>query len=178
MVKINKNQSVYETFVTNNPKVTQHRFQNSVWETSINGEIENTEQGDAGDCWLLTHINGLRDTKWGKKLIKNAIKPDGAGGAVITFKGAKGEQKEFHISVNEIIKARESGIYSSGDDDMIAMELAVEKYLIKFGHLYEDRKQDIGTESGKAITGNGLSGSEFVELLSGKQTNTHYALQK
>ena len=59
---------------------------------------------------------------------------------------------------------------------MIAMELAVEKYLIKFGHLYEDRKQDIGTESGKAITGNGLSGSEFVELLSGKQTNTHYAL--
>ena len=91
MVKINKNQSVYETFVTNNPKVTQHRFQNSVWETSINGEIENTEQGDAGDCWLLTHINGLRDTKWGKKLIKNAIKPDGAGGAVITFKGAKGE---------------------------------------------------------------------------------------
>lgn len=176
MVKINKNQSVYETFVTNNTKVTQHRFQNSVWETSINGEIEDTKQGDAGDCWLLTHINGLRDTKWGKKLIKNAIKPDGAGGAVITFKGAKGEQKEFHISVNEIIKARESGIYSSGDDDMIAMELAVEKYLIKFGHLYEDRKQDIGTESGKAITGNGLSGSEFVELLSGKQTNTHYAL--
>lgn len=40
MVKINKNQSVYETFVTNNPKVTQHRFQNSVWETSINGELK------------------------------------------------------------------------------------------------------------------------------------------
>lgn len=57
---------------------------------------------------------------------------------------------------------------------MIAMELAVEKYLIKFGHLYETRKQNIGTESGQAITGNGLSGSEFVELLSGKQTNTHY----
>lgn len=53
----------------------------------------------------------------------------------------KANKKEFHISVNEIIKARESGIYSSGDDDMIAMELAVEKYLIKFGHLYETRKQ-------------------------------------
>lgn len=177
MVKVNKNQSVYETYTANNGrKVTQNSYQNSVWETSINGEIEDTKQGNAGDCWLLTYINGLRDTKWGKNLIKNAIKSDGAGGAVITFKGAKGEQKEFHISVNEIIKARESGIYSSGDDDMIAMELAVEKYLIKFGHLYETRKQNIGTESGQAITGNGLSGSEFVELLSGKQTNTHYPL--
>ena len=177
MVKINKNQSVYETFVTNNnTKITQNHFQNSVWETSINGEIEHTKQGDAGDCWLLTHINSLRDTKWGKKLIKNAIKSDGAGGAVITFKGAKGKQKEFHISVNEIIKAKESGIYSSGDDDMIAMELAVEKYLIKFGHLYEDRKQDIGTKSGDAITGNGLSSAEFVELLSGKQANKHCAI--
>ena len=169
MVKINKT-SIYTNFQTNSssdiPKTT---YQNSIWGTNINGEIENTKQGNTGDCWLLTNLNCLRDTNWGKKIIKNSIKSDWAGGVIITFKGAKTDKKEFHITVDEIINAHQSGIYSSGDDDVIAMELAVEKYL-KLYRNQEDKK------SGEAINGNGLNTAEFAELLSGEKANLYYSL--
>ena len=58
----------------------------------------------------MTYINGLRDTKWGKNLIKNAIKSDGAGGAVITFKGAKANKKNFIFLLMKSLKL-EKAVY-------------------------------------------------------------------
>lgn len=176
MVENTPNVYLYKVITEPNPiMAVAEDVNNSIFSGSINGEIEDTQQGRIGDCWLLTYFNGLRDTKWGKKLIKDAIRPDGNDGAIVTFRGSRGEQKEFQIPIDEIIKAKEKGIYSSGDDDMLIMEIAVEKYLIKYGELYEDRDQNIGTATGEAITGNGLKAKDFVELLSGKQTKSHYS---
>jgi len=160
-------QKNYE-YTANKVSVAKTDTKNSIWETNINGEIEDTEQSEVtGDCWLLTNLNCLRDTKWGKEMIKNSIQSDGNGGVIITFKGAKTKAKKFHISAKAIVQARQSGIYSKGDDDVIAMELAVEKYLKMY------RNQE-GKKPGEAIDGNGINLSAFVELLSGEQTNLHY----
>ena len=64
----------------------------------INGEIEDTKQASTVDCWLLTNLNWLRNTNWGKELVKNSIQPDGNGGVFIIFKGAKTRVKKFHVS--------------------------------------------------------------------------------
>ena len=71
----------------------------------------------------------LEDVEKLRKAIEEAIVPDtyGNNGVTIKFKGSPIKQKEFYITAEEIAKARESGNYSSGDDDMIAFELATEK---------------------------------------------------
>ncbi len=102
-------------------------------QTSFNRKIEATFQSDKqGDCWLLSDINALNLTEWGRKAIYEAIIPDsdGSGGVTINFKGAPIEQKSFHITAEEIDKARQSKRYSKGDDDMLAFELATEKLAI------------------------------------------------
>ena len=86
---------------------------------------------ETGDCWLLAGVNSLNTTPWGKKIIKNALRPDGEGGVIVTLKGADSNQKEYSITLSELDKALFSGKYSVGDDDMLAIELAVEKYAKK-----------------------------------------------
>lgn len=103
------------------------------YETNINGVIDEFEQGGTNDCWLLSELNSLSQKSWGKKVIKNAIQPDGKGGAIITLKGAEGNQKSFHVTKKEIIEVRKKQSmgdfqYSFGDDDVLAVELATEKY--------------------------------------------------
>ena len=106
----------------------------------FNGMIEPTKQGEnAIDCWLLSGLNALNQTSWGKKYIKEAIKPDGDGGVYITFPGSPIEQKTFHVSVEELYKASQSDKYSKGDDDVLAIEVATEKL---FKTLYQRK---IGT---------------------------------
>ena len=98
--------------------------------TNINRQIENTFQSKTqGDCWLLSDINALNCTEWGRKAIREAIIPDknNSGGVTIRFKGSPLKQKSFHVSADEIVKAKKSGNYAKGDDDMIAFELATEK---------------------------------------------------
>lgn len=105
---------------------------------NVNGQIEATKQGRSGDCWLLSDINSMSQTEWGKQAISDAVKSDGAGGANVTFKGAaKGEQNSYNISAEELEDAKASGKYSSGDDDMLALELATEKYLTKYKDKYD-----------------------------------------
>ena len=98
--------------------------------TNFNRKIEPTFQSEKqGDCWLLSDINALNQTEWGRQAIYDAIIPDedNSGGVTIKFKGSPLKQKSFHITAEEIDKARKSGHYSRGDDDMIAFELATEK---------------------------------------------------
>lgn len=106
------------------------RKQKAKPKTNFNRQIEATFQSKTqGDCWLLSDINALNCTEWGRKAIHDAIIPDAnnTGGVTIKFKGSPLKQKSFHISANEIIKAKKSGNYAKGDDDMIAFELATEK---------------------------------------------------
>lgn len=159
----NYTDNVKNSNVTNPVKVSDTKvFESKI--LGINGEIEDTKQGDRGDCWLLTSINALRDTKWGKKSLKDAIKPDGMGGAIIELKGAIGSQKKFRISVEEIEKAKQSGKYASGDDDMVALELALEKYLKIQGAQYDKNTK------GDVLKG-GLGTTSVFEIISGEKNH-------
>ena len=122
-------------------------------ETSFNRQIENTFQSKTqGDCWLLSDINALNQTDWGKDIIRNAIIPDNNGGVIIRFPGSPIEQKDFQITAQEIQTAKQSGHYSKGDDDMIALELATEKVAKEvvargIGRRVEDFDEVIGHKS-------------------------------
>lgn len=112
---------------------------NSQPKTNINRSIEPTCQSEKqDDCWLLSDINALQQTEWGKKAIYNAIVPDtdGTGGVTIKFQGSPLKKKEIHISAKQIDMARKSGYYVTEDDDVLAFELAVEitfREMVKLG---------------------------------------------
>lgn len=112
-------------------------FNTNIPETNFNKKIEQTFQSKKqGDCWLLSNINTLNQTKWGRQAIYDAICPDSNGGVTIKFKGSPLKQKTFHFTAFQIDNARKSGHYSQGDDDMIAFELATEtvsRELVKNG---------------------------------------------
>ena len=95
----------------------------------FNREIEYTYQPHVqGDCLQLSDINSLSYTKWGAKAIHDAIIPDedGSGGVTIHFKGSPISDKKIHLTARQIMDAKDSGNYSWGDDDMIALEFATE----------------------------------------------------
>lgn len=54
---------------------------------NFDGKIGSTMQSfETGDCWILTDVNSLNTTEWGKKMIKEAIKPHEKDGVVVTLK--------------------------------------------------------------------------------------------
>lgn len=136
----------------------------------FNGEIEPTWQGKNGDCWLLAGVNALNTTDWGREAIsetlKNAKKPDSEGNFHVKLKGSKLNVDTFKISVDEFCEARESGYYSSGDDDMIMIELAVEKYRLLSKGL------DMKLNNGSSLIG-GYS-PEVMRLIAGDDINTYF----
>lgn len=106
----------------------------------IDGEIGDFKQGKIGDCYFLAGLNAITNTPNGRDIIKNNIKKNGNSysvklpGAIM----ASAEQKrdglktfitgDYKISEAELKEARKSGKYSKGDDDVLVMELAFEKY--------------------------------------------------
>lgn len=143
----NTKQIKYETTQISKPNMN---IGNKLNGANINGIIEHFSQGKtAGDCRLLSQLIALSHNKQGKTAIKNAVKSDGNGGAIVTFKGAKGNQKKFHITINEFLKQKNGNIYSKGDDDVLAIELAAVKYL---------------KSQGIKIPSNGIQGHEVAEL--------------
>lgn len=133
-MQIHKTDNITNPVKSSSPSAVAKEKTNSVFSEydMMNGEIETTMQStETGDCWLLTGVNALNTTKWGKQIIKNSLKPDGEGGAIVTLKGAEGSQKEFRVTIADMEKALGSSKYSIGDDDMLAIELAVEKYAKK-----------------------------------------------
>ena len=111
--------------------------------TNLDGNIDDFQQGKTPDCVLLAQIKNMSRKTWGKKYLKDIIRPDGQGGVCITFRGSKIEQKEFHITKDEILAVRQkqkklsyrdikgkihsTGEFSTGDDDILAIELAQQK---------------------------------------------------
>lgn len=109
-------------------------------ETKTNGKISNTRQGMLKDCYLLSGLNSLSYSKFGKKAIKDAVHKDKDGNIVIKLKGIN---KEYTVTKQELKKASKKYVptfdekgkvrgydkkYSTGDGDVLAFELAFEKY--------------------------------------------------
>ena len=104
------------------------------------GQIGNFEQGtNAGDCWLLSAIYGLSSTEEGREVLKDVIKTDNNGNVTINLKGVGKSYTFTDEELNNVIKDDEhsfltgsiysnSGYYSVGDKDVLALELAIRNY--------------------------------------------------
>lgn len=97
--------------------------------SGVNGKIdEHVGQGGTGDCWLLTGVLALNSTEVGKNIIKSSITANADGSVTVNFKGVG---VSYTISLDEIKKHdtddNKNDAYSNGDNDMLVLELAVEK---------------------------------------------------
>ena len=97
--------------------------------SGVNGKIdEHVGQGGTGDCWLLTGVLALNSTQVGKNIIKSLITANADGSVTVNFKGVG---VSYTISLDEIKKHdtddNKNDAYSNGDNDMLVLELAVEK---------------------------------------------------
>ena len=92
------------------------------------GTVGATKQSEqTGDCYLLSSLNALSETSWGKEAINNAIESDGQGGYNVTFYNAEGEQEQINVTSDELAATPEK--YSSGDVDMKIIEVAAENFM-------------------------------------------------
>ena len=92
----------------------------------INEKVESSQQGYIGDCWLLSGLNSLSYSQKGQKLINDAITVNDNGSYTVTFGGIN---KDVNITDSDLLQARKSGLYSTGDDDVLLMEVAFEKVI-------------------------------------------------
>lgn len=103
---------------------------------NLNEKIEISSQGGTGDCWLLAGINSLSYSQIGTEIINNALEYNEDGAIVHTYLG------DFTVSYEEMLLAKLSNKtfeggqegskseFSTGDNDMLVFELAIEKLRI------------------------------------------------
>ena len=136
----------------------------------VNEQIdEGVFQGNSGDCWLISGIMSLSYTDEGKELIKDSISQNDNGNYVVNFKGlgksyevSQDELDEYNISTYDNAKGKES-TYTTGDDDMLLMELACKKAI-------DDPNTNIPTNDGV----NGGSAYYLYQMLSDNPTAYAY----
>ena len=137
----------------------------------VNGKIDEAVfQGNSGDCWLISGILSLSYTPEGEKLIQDAISINPDGSYNVTFNGV---DKTYKITKEELEAANKNSFlngigmanseYSTGDDDMLLIELAMEKLV------YEN---DIPIETIEGITG----GSAYYLYQLFTKNDVEYAL--
>jgi|GEM_PF-4546973 len=89
-----------------------------------NGEIDGDfKQGKIGSCWLLATIKSIANTPKGLEMLNDSIQTNDDGSVTVTLRGVN---KSYTISPEELEGIRE---YASGDADIRALELAVNKYM-------------------------------------------------
>lgn len=122
-----------QEIVEENPDTHTKRKNTNSPQLTADGYIDPSTQGISGDCWLLSGLSALSETQWGRDAIKEAINIKENGDIIITLKGAYGNKKQFKITSSELEAAKNNNKYSTGDIDVLAIELAVEKYRKQFG---------------------------------------------
>ena len=110
-----------------------------------NGVIDTSNQGHRGDCFYLAEINAIRNTRHGQEILRKNVTLNSDGSFTIKLPGAAAVRKNFEakglgnkceitgtyqITAAAIEKARNLAgqSYSSGDIEVIALELAMESY--------------------------------------------------
>ncbi len=134
----------------------------------INGLIDAFEQGQTGDCWLLSSLESLSNSEEGRKLLQDAIQINDDGTYTVKFDGA---DWAINITDADLRAARNSGQYSSGDDDVLLMEVAMQNYLtqVRNGEVQTNSADLNATaqEGGVNPLNSGRS-TNLTELLTGK----------
>lgn len=134
-------------------------------------KITSTEQGSTGDCWVLAGVNALNETEKGKEILGDTLNYVDFG----TFVNLKGLGKIFVFDY-EVTSTKGTPKYSSGDDDMIILELTVEKVREKIanGEIIDKTRDDyniFGFEDDYSLSSVDRGNhSELFELITGKQT--------
>lgn len=89
-----------------------------------NGDIDaDFRQGETGDCWFLSTIQALRNSPQGQALLDDSVNIDPETENIIV--NLKGVNKTYTITPQEL---EDSDKLSSGDLDVRAMEIAVQRY--------------------------------------------------
>lgn len=156
--------------------------------TYVNGKISNTKSGAEGS-WMSSGLKSIASTKEGAEVIKNSIHKNDDGSVVVNFNGINKNylitKKELEDASNEYItRTNEEGKvesfdkkFSKGDGDVLAFELAFEKYSndVESGLVPRDENIPMSiqriTEDGDMLFSDG-SVKELYYLLTGKKTDT------
>ena len=91
---------------------------------SKDGQIGETKQVGTGNCWLLSGINALSYTEEGRQIIKDSLEYCD-GYTMVHLKG----YGTVVVQDKDVAQTKGSLQYSSGDDDMIIFELAIEQIM-------------------------------------------------
>jgi antitoxin component YwqK of YwqJK toxin-antitoxin module len=175
----------------------------------IDGNFENSRQVSEGDCYLLSTINSIRQTKDGQQILKNLVEvstnENGEKVYTVTFPGAKiaaeglktdKRIKDGTIAITGTYTFTESEMqevlkqagkrYSIGDDDVILLEAAFEKYREEVAQTLKANNispktsfiGQAGLQTG--IDENNILASGRAEdanfILTGKQSNSVYKI--
>lgn len=145
-------------------------------DNGVNGELDEwIKQGGTGDCWLITGVLALNSTAEGKLIIKESIQSNSDGSVTVTFKGLN---VSYTITASEIKKYdtdRNLGDkYSNGDNDMLALELAVVKLKkdIASGKVKLPLSDDTH-EGDRDVSIEGGFAQQMIYFLTGKASDTH-----
>ncbi len=158
------------------------RFVDLFDKNTKDGKIEDTKQGQTGDCYLLSAISALSYNEKGAQMIKDCLEYDDKG-TTVHLKGVG----DYYVSNDEVAQTKGSDQYSNGDDDMIIFELAVEKVRNDMAngdayYLDDDKSESIGngfvemtssTKDAPSIANGGLA-TEVLYYITGKTADLVY----
>ena len=105
--------------------------------STIDGEMDTQcGQNNIGDCWAISGLLAINSTHSGKNIIRSLITKCADGSVKVKFPGAN---KIYTITAREIANADVDVLgttsqYSSGDNDLLVWELALEKLRLERGY--------------------------------------------
>ncbi|MBR1424261.1 hypothetical protein IJ579_01710 [bacterium] len=114
---------------------------------------------------FLSILCSLYSKPEGEKLIKQIIKHDSKGNIIIEFPNTN---YPMVISKYDIARAQFSGMYSTGDDDVTALEIALERYA--------NKDNNNTPESVNYTDYTQMSADEILSLLSGEEYETWHSI--
>lgn len=127
-----------------------------------NGVIDKTSTQQTGNCWVQAAINSLASTESGSEMLRsNIYRDDKLGVTAVHLKEAENKNKGYNgtgiytITDAELAQAQKN--LSSGDGDMTAYNLALQKYF---------------KESGERQNLDGGRADRIYEIFSGKNFTT------
>lgn len=172
-----ENQIIYNNSVS---EIKKTEDDTSVFDNTENleldGEIGFTRQSrEKGECWLLSGLNVLSYSERGREILQNAITENDDGSYSVYFKGVN---TKVTVTQDRLQNAKQSNTYSTGDDDVLLLELAFESVIdeiqngnIKVKGYHPYLTVDAQQEEGKTSLDGG-SFDDVVFLLAGKDTHT------